>query len=88
MTGIGFVVIVFFLGLAAGVVGKLKGSSFFLWFMIGFFLPGIGLAAAALYRFESDEQVVRCPICDKRLHLSDQICTRCGAELYLVPPRE
>ena len=37
-----FLVIAFFFGLAAGAIGKLKGSSFLLWFLIGVALPGIG----------------------------------------------
>ena len=46
------VVILFFFGLSAGVVARIKGSSFFIWFMVGAVLPGIGTIAAALYRFE------------------------------------
>ena len=26
----------FFFGLSAGAIGKIKGSSFFLWFLVGF----------------------------------------------------
>ena len=63
MTGGALVVIAFFFGLAAGVVGKIKGSSFFVWFLIGLCLPGIGLVAAILYRFERDEPRRRCPRC-------------------------
>ena len=31
-----YLVIMFFFGLSAGTIGKIKGSSFFIWFMIGF----------------------------------------------------
>ena len=51
----GFLVVLFFFGLATGVVGKIKGSSFFVWFLIGFCLPVMGLIAAILYRWERDE---------------------------------
>ena len=45
-----FVVIAFFFGLAGGVIGKIKGSSFLLWFLISAIPPFIGLVAAVLYR--------------------------------------
>ena len=44
--------ILFFFGLSAGTIGKIKGSSFFLWFLLGFALPFIGTLAALLYRNE------------------------------------
>ena len=34
MAGMGLVVIMFFFGLAGGIVGRIKGSSFFMWFLI------------------------------------------------------
>ena len=60
-----FLVIAFFFGLAGGVVGKIKGSSFFLWFLISAIPPFIGLVAAVLYRNEYDEPHRRCPTCRK-----------------------
>ena len=45
-----YVVIALFFGLAGGFVGRAKGSSFLLWFLISGFLPGIGLLPAVLYR--------------------------------------
>jgi hypothetical protein len=68
-------------GLAGGIVGKLKGSSFWLWFLISGLLPVAGLLAALAYRFDSDELRRRCPRCGKLVKLHDAICTRCGAEL-------
>ena len=50
----------FFFGLSAGVIGKIKGSSFFIWFLIGFCLPVIGTIAALLYRWEREELRRRC----------------------------
>jgi hypothetical protein len=72
-------------GLSAGVVAKIKGSSFFLWFMIGFCLPFVGTLAAVLYRYERDEPRQRCPVCRTVLPLHQQVCTRCGEDLF---PRE
>ena len=43
-----YVVLAFFCGLSAGVIGKLKGSSFFIWFLVGAVLPLLGTIAAAL----------------------------------------
>jgi hypothetical protein len=71
----------FFFGLAGGLVGKIKGSSFFLWFFISGLLPVFGLLAAVLYRFERDEPRRQCPRCGKVLMLYDQLCTRCGLDL-------
>ena len=76
-----FVVIAFCFGLAGGIVGKIKGSSFFLWFLISAIPPFIGLIAAAMYRNEYDEPHRRCPTCGKVVALHDALCTRCGSEL-------
>ena len=53
----------FFFGLASAIIGKIKGSSFWIWFAIGFFLPILGLIAALLYHFERDEPKRRCQRC-------------------------
>jgi len=76
-----FLVIAFFFGLAGGVVGRIKGSSFFLWFLISAIPPFIGLVAAVLYRNEYDEPHRRCPTCRKVVPVYDALCTRCGTEL-------
>jgi hypothetical protein len=76
-----FLVLVFFFGLAAGVVGKIKGSSFLVWFLIGFCIPVLGLLAAVLYRFERHEPRRSCPECGKVQPLYVQVCTRCGRDL-------
>ncbi|MGH2949323.1 MAG: hypothetical protein ACRDPC_24225 [Solirubrobacteraceae bacterium] len=70
-----------FFGLAGGVVGRVKGSSFFLWFAISAAVPVLGLAAAVLYRTERDELRRQCPRCGKVLKLHDQVCMRCGEDL-------
>jgi ribosomal protein S27AE len=66
---------------AGGIVGKLKGSSFFLWFLISGILPFVGLAAALVYRWDRDEPRRQCPRCGNIVMLHDAVCTRCGAEL-------
>jgi hypothetical protein len=76
-----YLTIAFFFGLAGGVVGKLKGSSFFLWFLIAAVIPVIGLITAVLYRYETDEPRRECPNCGRVCMLYDAICVRCGAEL-------
>ena len=76
-----FVVILFFFGVSAGVIGKIKGSSFFLWFLVGFCLPVAGTLAALLYRFERQEPKRRCPECNNVVPLHDQVCMRCGRDL-------
>ena len=76
-----YVFIAFCFGLAGGIVGKLKGSSFWLWFAISGLLPLFGLLAALAYRFDSDELRRRCPNCGRVTKLHDALCTRCGAEL-------
>ncbi len=85
MSGLYFLVILFFLGLAAGVVGRIKGSSFVLWFLVGFCIPIIGLAAAILYRWERDEPRMVCPRCGADLPISDQVCTGCGEDIVWQP---
>jgi hypothetical protein len=77
----GLVVILLFFGLAGGVVGRIKGSSFVLWFLISAFIPFIGLLAAVCYRFENQELRRECPGCGRVIKLHDAVCVRCGEEL-------
>jgi hypothetical protein len=74
--------IVFFLGLSAGVIGKIKGSSFVLWFLIGVATLGVGILAALAYRVERREPARACPLCGNRVALSTQVCPRCGEDLH------
>ncbi|MGI8778588.1 MAG: hypothetical protein ACR2L8_00195 [Solirubrobacteraceae bacterium] len=76
-----YLILAFSFALAGGTVGRLKGSSFFVWFLISGFLPVLGLAAALLYRTERDELRRQCPGCGKIVKLHDALCTRCGTEL-------
>jgi hypothetical protein len=74
------VVIAFFFGLSAGVIGKIKGSSFFIWFIVGAGLPLLGTIAAICYRFERDEPRRECDECGALLPITNQVCRRCGAD--------
>ncbi len=76
-----YVIIAVCFGLAGGYVGKIKGSSFFLWFLISGVVPIFGLLAAIAYRFERDELRRECPRCGRVTKIYDTLCTRCGAEL-------
>jgi len=78
---VAYVVLVFFCGLSAGIIGKLKGSSFWIWFAVGLVLPVIGSIAAAFYRNERREPRRECPECGKVQPLYVQVCTRCGRDL-------
>lgn len=73
---------------ATAYVGWKKGSSFWLWFLIGAVLPYLGLIGALLYRREQDEPDRRCPRCGKVVKLYVQVCPRCGTDLYLPDPSE
>jgi len=81
-----YVVIAICFGLAGGIVGRYKGSSFILWFLISAVLPFVGLLAATLQRSEHDELLRHCPRCGKIVKLHDAICTRCGEELEFPEP--
>jgi hypothetical protein len=78
---VAYLVIAFSFALAGGLVGRIKGSSFFIWFLISGALPVIGLVAALLYRTERDEVRRQCPGCGKIVKLHDAVCTRCGTDL-------
>jgi len=75
-----YVFIAFGFGLAGGIVGRVKGSSFLLWFLISGLVPFIGLAAAIAYRVERDEPRRQCPRCGRVTKAYDALCTRCGEE--------
>lgn len=74
--------------LATGIIGRAKGSSFFIWFLVGGVLPVIGLIAVILSRFEKAEPERRCPRCGAVQKLYVQVCRRCGEDLYLPDPAE
>jgi hypothetical protein len=76
-----YVVIAICFGFAGGIVGKIKGSSFLLWFLISGLIPFFGLMTAIFYRFERDELRRECPTCGRVTKLYDALCVRCGQEL-------
>jgi len=76
-----YVIIAVCFGLAGGLIGKMKGSSFVIWFLIAAIVPFLGLLAAIAYRFDRDELRRQCPRCGKVTKIYDALCTRCGEEL-------
>jgi hypothetical protein len=76
-----FVLIALAFGVATAAIGRLKGGSLFIWFLVGTALPGIGILAALLMRDERREARRRCPECGFVLPVSDQVCKRCGRDL-------
>jgi hypothetical protein len=79
------------LGVITGIIGKYKGSSFFLWFLTGTILPGIGLAAVFLFQSRRMEPRRECPNCHAEQPITAQVCMRCGEDLdypdELIAPR-
>ncbi len=75
-----YVILAICFGLAGGWVGKFKGSSFWLWFLISGLVPFLGLFAAAAYRSERDEPRRACPRCGRVTKAYDALCMRCGTE--------
>jgi hypothetical protein len=81
MAGAGYVVICLSFAMAGGLVGRRKGSSFWLWFLISGLVPFFGLLAAVFYRWEDRELRRQCPRCGRVVKLYDAKCMRCGEEL-------
>lgn len=88
MAGGAYLAIAISFGLAGGFIGRYKGSSFWLWFIIAGAVPFIGLLAALFYRYETDEPVRACPTCGKTVKVYDALCTRCGTELEYPEEQE
>lgn len=81
MAGGAYVVIALSFAFAGGIVGRLKGSSFWIWFLISGAIPVLGLLTAVVYRSERDELRRQCPNCGRVCKLYDALCVRCGTEL-------
>ena len=81
MGGALYLVFAFFFGLSGGIIGKMKGSSFWLWFLLSALIPFIGVLCALLYRRPNEELRRQCPNCGRVTALYDALCTRCGTEL-------
>ena len=90
MAGAPYVVIALTFGIATGVIGRAKGGSFFIWFLISAVVPIGGLIAALLYRYDIDEPRRVCPNCRHVTKLHDAKCMNCGEELeypdVVIPP--
>jgi len=80
-----YIVLIVFTGLSAGVVAKIRGNSFWIWFAIGFVLPFFGTVAALLYRRERDVPKRECPECHRPVAIHDQVCMNCGRDLEWLP---
>jgi hypothetical protein len=81
VAGGAYVALAMCFALAGGIVGRIKGSSFWLWFLISGCVPVLGLLAAIFYRYERDELRRQCPTCGRVTKVYDALCTRCGTEL-------
>ncbi len=81
--GYAYIPIAVSFGLAGGIVGKIKGSSFWLWLLISGLVPVFGLMAAIAYRSERNELRRSCPRCGHVTKIYDALCMRCGMELEL-----
>ena len=76
-----YLVFFFFCGLSAGIIGRIKGSSFFIWFLVGFCLPLMGTILALLWRWDRDEPMRQCDECGAVVPVHDQVCMSCGKDL-------
>ncbi len=76
-----FIFVALLFGVATAAIARLKGSSVFLWFLIGTALPGVGILGALFMRDERREPRRECPRCGAIVKISDQVCTRCGEDL-------
>jgi len=81
VAGGAYIVVALGFALAGAIVGRIKGSSFWLWFLISGCIPIFGLLAAICYRYERDELRRQCPTCGRVTKIYDALCTRCGTEL-------
>lgn len=86
-----FLLICFLFGIAGGLQGRAKGSSFLLWFAISAGVPLFGFIASIVYPGQQHELRRRCETCGAVLPITDTMCMRCGTDLpfpevaYLPP---
>jgi hypothetical protein len=86
-----FLLICALFGIAGGLQGRSKGSSFLLWFLISAVLPVFGFIAAVVYPGPREELRRTCDTCGRLLPITDTMCMSCGTDLgfpevrYLPP---
>lgn len=86
-----FLLICVLFGVAGGLQGRAKGSSFLLWFAISAAVPLFGFIASIVYPGQQQELRRRCETCNNVLPITDTMCMRCGTDLpfpevaYLPP---
>jgi hypothetical protein len=83
MAGGAYGLIALTFGISTAIIGRAKGSSFWIWLIVGAILPGLGLIAVILYRNEHTEPERRCPRCGAIHRLYVQVCTNCGLDMDL-----
>lgn len=83
-----YLVVAISFALATGIIGKAKGGSFFIWFLVGGVTLFFGLLAALFSRSDRREPERQCPHCRNVVKLYVQVCPRCGTDLYLPDPSE
>jgi predicted RNA-binding Zn-ribbon protein involved in translation (DUF1610 family) len=76
-----YLLVALWFGVMTGIIGRMRGSSFLIWAMIGVVAPVIGVFVALAYRSERDEVRRECPGCGKVVMLHDAMCMRCGTDL-------
>lgn len=86
-----FLLICALFGVAGGLQGRAKGSSFLLWFAISAAVPLFGFIASIVYPGNRHELRRACDGCGTLLPITDTMCMRCGTDLpfpeeaYLPP---
>lgn len=88
MAGGAYLLVAITFAFATGFIGRSKGSSFFIWFMIGGVLPLFGLIAVLAFRGENIEPERRCPRCGATHKIHAQVCNRCGLDMDFPEPEE
>jgi hypothetical protein len=76
-----YLLVAIWFGFCTGLIGRVRGSSFFVWFIVGAVVPVIGVFVALAYRSDRDELRRQCPNCGKIVKLHDAMCMRCGTDL-------
>jgi hypothetical protein len=80
VAGGAYIVFALACGIFGGWIGRAKGSSFFIWFLLCTVIP-LALIAVVLYRRDFEEPDTQCPRCGKHVKFYEALCTRCGMEL-------